>query len=94
VSRNGGTQPRWQRDGKALFYISAANRLMSVAINTAGGTLTAREPEPLFEIPAGSRWRYDVSPDGQRFLVVLPEAERVGYALLPMIMNWTELLRR
>jgi hypothetical protein len=93
VSRDGGIQPRWKRDGKELFYISTSNQLMSVGISTAGGALSAREPEPLFEMPvAGVRWRYDVSPDGQRFLVQPPGEG--GAVMLPMIMNWTELLRR
>jgi WD40 repeat protein len=94
VSRNGGTRPRWRRDGKELFYISASDQLMTVGINAAGGKFTAREPEPLFEMPPGPRWRYDVSPDGQRFLVGQREGEDTASPMLQMIMNWTELLKR
>jgi hypothetical protein len=67
---------------------------MTVGINAAGGKFTAREPEPLFEMPPGPRWRYDVSPDGQRFLVGQREGEDTASPMLQMIMNWTELLKR
>jgi hypothetical protein len=38
VSNDGGTQPRWNRNGKELFYIAADSKLMSVAIETTGAS--------------------------------------------------------
>jgi Tol biopolymer transport system component len=75
VSTTGGTFPRWARDGRALYYISADDELMAVPV-TPGATFKAGTPVPLFKLspllPAGSGvggWRWDVTPDGQRFLV-------------------------
>ena len=72
ISNGGGSQPVWRGDGKELFYLSLDNKLMAVEVDTKG-TFRSREPKPLFVIDGLARWgprnRYDVSPDGQRFLV-------------------------
>ena len=76
ASSNGGVQPRWRRDGKELFYLAADQRLMAVPVRL-GATFEADAPVPLFRtrlIPQGSQsillpTAYDVSADGQRFVV-------------------------
>jgi Tol biopolymer transport system component len=74
VSRGGGTEPRWRGDGKELFYIGPTETLMAVPIATSG-TFSSGEPTPLFQIrgraPISSTdlFTYDVTKDGQRFLV-------------------------
>jgi Tol biopolymer transport system component len=74
VSRGGGTEPRWRGDGKELFYIGPTETLMAVPIATSG-TFSSAEPTPLFQIrgraPISSTdlFTYDVTKDGQRFLV-------------------------
>jgi hypothetical protein len=78
VSRSGGRQPRWRNNGTESFYLSpATHQLMAVRVNTAGA-FEAREPKPLLDVSESwnGRWRYDVSPDGQRFLVGEQESER------------------
>jgi hypothetical protein len=35
VSSGGGTQPRWRRDGRALYYLSADGTMMSVTLDPA-----------------------------------------------------------
>ena len=32
ISPNGGSEPRWRRDGNELFYLASSNKLMSVPI--------------------------------------------------------------
>jgi len=70
VSSDGGWDPRWRRDGRELFYLSLDRRLMAVPVNT-GGKFRAGTPVPLFDMgdrdPTG--FGYDVSADGQRFLI-------------------------
>ena len=73
ISDAGGMQPRWRRDGKALFYVAADGKLMSVSIETTpdGQTFKASPPTELFatrilEISGPNRQQYAVSPDGQR----------------------------
>lgn len=72
VSFSGGTQPRWSRDGKELFYVND-DELIAVPVDTDGGFRLGR-PQSLyrsknlqngFPIPT-----YDVSHDGQRFVMV------------------------
>ncbi len=76
VSVEGGSQPRWRRDGRELFFLAADARIMAVAVR-AGEPVDLGAPVPLFRSPttASNRselaiWNdYDVSPDGQRFLI-------------------------
>jgi serine/threonine-protein kinase len=71
VSASGGTRPLWSRSGDELFYESAGT-LMRVAV-TIEPTFEAGIPTRLFDGPyvygALERW-YDISPDGQRFLLM------------------------
>jgi len=77
VSRNGGAQVRWRRDGKELFYVGLDARLMAVPIQLAsnGVQIGIGAPAPLFTTHIGGavqgadRQQYMVSSDGQRFLM-------------------------
>src|SRR6185503_11871023 len=68
VSREGGTQPRWRRDGKELYYLSFDSRLTAVEVN-AGQAFQAGTPKALFPVPilggnaVGNVHRYDVTAD-------------------------------
>ncbi|HVN76415.1 MAG TPA: protein kinase, partial [Thermoanaerobaculaceae bacterium] len=99
VSIGGGQMAVWRQDGAELFYVARDGMLMSVALRTSGSSLEVGEPQPLFLLElAGSgeisdpRHPYDVSPDGQRFLVIrrAPDAEPDGAVV---VTNWTALLR-
>jgi Tol biopolymer transport system component len=94
VSTTGGSQPRWRRDGKELFYIALDHKLMAVSVKT-GATFEAETPHPLFEtnLPTTPlRQTYSVSPDGQRFLLTSPL--EVSSAPLTLIESWTAGLRK
>ena len=79
VSKNGGAQVRWRRDGKELFYIAFDDRLMSVPIDLSPNGESARigSAVPLFTTRVGgvvgvlgpTRPQYAVSRDGKRFLM-------------------------
>jgi Tol biopolymer transport system component len=94
VSTNGGAQVRWRRDGKELFYIALDGRLMAVPIHMAANTQTIEvgSPVPLFLTRVGgaltypNNQQYDVSPDGQRFLMntIIEEAP----SPITVILNW------
>jgi len=94
VSKNGGAQVRWRRDGKELFYIAFDNQLMAVPIQFASTeqTINAGTPIPLFTTRVGgavsspNKQQYDVSLDGQRFLMntIIDEAA----APITVILNW------
>jgi dipeptidyl aminopeptidase/acylaminoacyl peptidase len=90
VSRGGGWAPRWSGDGKELFFLSLDSTVMAATIDPTTGVATGA-PRALF--PTGlrrgfQRRPYDVTTDGQRFLVPTmqpPEPFRV-------VLNWHALL--
>jgi Tol biopolymer transport system component len=94
ISTTGGAQVRWRRDGKELFYIALDGRLMAVPISLASTTQTmeAGSPIPLFATRVGGalsipfRQQYDISPDGQRFLMNTVTEEAA--APITVILNW------
>jgi serine/threonine protein kinase len=94
ISIDGGSQPRWRRDGKELFYLAPNGKLMAVRIKT-GATVAAEDPRPLFQttLPAvAPRQTYAVSADGQRFFMTAPL--EAGSPPMTIVLNWTGLLKR
>jgi Tol biopolymer transport system component len=90
VSRGGGVQARWRRDGKELLYISPDSKMMSVEVNTQP-VFQARTPQPLFAteiVDTGIRtgpMSWDLAPDGNRFLII---SESSTDASLTVALNW------
>ncbi len=75
VSGNGGTQPRWSKDGKELFYVER-DTLMAVAAATTP-SFTSGAVTRLFQdanLLGPGNPRYDVSADGRRFVLPGPVA--------------------
>jgi eukaryotic-like serine/threonine-protein kinase len=74
VSRGGGSEPRWRGDGKEIFYIGPKGTITAVPVNEEG-TFSAGNPTPLFQshgraqISSTDLFTYDVTKDGQRFLM-------------------------
>jgi Tol biopolymer transport system component len=90
VSTDGGTQPVWNPNGKEIFY-RVGDKMMAVGLSATGAALTLSQPVELFERPfaygAGITIpNYDVTRDGQRFLMVKDEFTA---GRLRMILNWT-----
>ncbi|HUM01071.1 MAG TPA: protein kinase [Thermoanaerobaculia bacterium] len=92
VSPEGGREPVWRADGKELFFVEAG-RVMAVPVR-AGAAFEFGKPQPLFfaRMPDMPFCKYDVSADGQRFLVntVVSEAQSNPITL---VQNWTEELK-
>jgi Tol biopolymer transport system component len=83
VSVGGGTQPRWRRDGKELFFIGPADKLYAVTVGTET-TFDFDAPRPLFQACSAPRaqdarssfrYRYDVAADGKRTLWICAESD-------------------
>lgn len=93
ISTAGGLEPRWSRDGRALFY-RQGRTIMRVGV-TLKPAFSAGAPEKLFEAPIdgaynGDNHRWHVSPDGQRFLLqTLPDSRPNP---IRVIVNWPRLL--
>ena len=97
VSTSGGHSPLWSRDGRELFYRSGS-KIMAVDVDTKSG-FSAGKPRMLFEGPylptSGSLPYYDVSPDGQRFLMLKPvESQTSVPTQINVVLNWFEELKR
>jgi len=71
ISADGGTQARWRHDGKEIFYLSPERRLMSAKLTLGNDSLKVDRIEPLFtlQFPYGAYHAFDVTRDGERFLV-------------------------
>ena len=92
VSNGGGEQPRWRADGKELFYLSADGKMMAAPVKE-GANFDAGTPVALFQanarelVATSEQMMYDVSTDGQRFLVNTqvknPEARPMS-----VVLNW------
>jgi eukaryotic-like serine/threonine-protein kinase len=95
VSRGGGQQPRWRRDGKELFFLTTGNRLMAAEIRDRGASLEIGARQSLFQTHAApSPFRtYDVTGDGEKFIIVSRHAELSPKAIT-IIANWPGLLLR
>ncbi|HET7226307.1 MAG TPA: hypothetical protein VFK69_11410, partial [Candidatus Eisenbacteria bacterium] len=96
VSASGGTYPRWRADGRELYFISGDQTLEAVPVEV-GDTFRAGTPVALFKprlIRTGlTGYRYDVSADGQRFLI--NEALNAGAeAPVIVVMNWAQELSK
>ena len=89
VSVAGGSQPRWRRDGRELFYVSPDQKMMAVPVKISATGIEAGTPHAIFEgAPESTRERIDYQPtdDGQRFLLNLPAD--VVPTPITMALNW------
>ena len=89
VSPGGGTQPVWRRDGRELYYLAGGDTLMAVAweprsseVARATVLFKAGIPSSGSDIPL-----FDVSPDGQRFLVNTTLQHQASPPLT-LVVNW------
>jgi Tol biopolymer transport system component len=99
VSSDGANEPLWSASGRELFYRSG-DRMMAVEINADGESL-AGKPRQLFEgsyvrSHAGyARAQYDVSPDGQRFLMLkVVEQKADPITQIHVVLNWSDELKQ
>ena len=96
ISNEGGTEPVWAQNGRELFY-REGNKMMAVEI-TMRPTFHAGTPTLLFE---GQYFRdlalteadYDITRDGQRFLMIQP-GEQEAATQINVVLNWFEELKR
>jgi serine/threonine-protein kinase len=95
VSKGGGREPVWSRDGREIFY-RAGRAMMAVAVKTRAG-FGAETPRKLFEgaynfEPLSAHPVYDVSRDG-RFLMVKAMSPPRYASKLDLVLDWFEDVR-
>ena len=97
VSTGGGTYPRFRRDGKELFYLSADRHLMAVEVKPDAAGFAYGSPKSLFETRISGKDdrpgnQYVVTSDGQRFLINNVAGE--GYSPITILLNWAALHKK
>jgi len=98
VSTGTGALPRWRGDGKELFYADGG-KLMSATVDANGSGVQIGARRELFSFPTAlaaiARPGYDVTADGQRFLVLdaVGGAQAAATAPLTVVVNWQAALK-
>ena len=99
ISVDGGSHPRWSKNGKELYF-RRENSVMMVALDITGDALRAGTPEKVFEGPflqaniGGNTYAdYDVSPDGQRFAMLRGEGGQIVADHMIVVFHWFDELR-
>ena len=92
ISADGGDFSVWSPTGDELYY-QRENTIMAVSYEVEGGALRPGVPRPLAEMPEGSLLR-DISPDGERFLILSPTGEDPPSTELHVTLHWFEELER
>jgi Tol biopolymer transport system component len=98
VSRGGGEEPRWRGDGKELFFMAPDGRVLASEVKTGGGFETGA-PVALFQshprqpISAMDFFSYDVTNDGQKFLVNT-KVDSSNAEPLSVILNWASEIEK
>jgi len=103
VSNGGGTNPKWRRDSKELYYRTTEGGVMVVDI-TGEAAFQAGAPKPLFQVPPfmsamvslpiiGAATTWDVTRDGRQFLLTTHPVES-SPSPFTVVLNWTSLLSK
>jgi Tol biopolymer transport system component len=93
ISTTGGTQARWRADGKELFFVSGNGDLKAAEVAIQGNAVEVGAVRSLgIPVVQFRGWMYDVSTDGQRFLVAVRPEQKT--APLALVSNWPLLLKK
>jgi DNA-binding winged helix-turn-helix (wHTH) protein/Tol biopolymer transport system component len=96
ISQAGGSFPRWRPDGSELFYLAANGSIMAVRTDTKTTIFRSGVPERLFDTKLQTlregRQSFGVTPDGQRFLISVPDDASPTQSLV-VVSNWLSTLK-
>jgi len=91
VSSGGGGWPRWRGDGREIIYEDPSGDLVGIGVEPRGEGLAFSEPERLFQHKVSDGKSWDVTHDGQRFLLVEPE-ENQDPQPITVVVNWPQAI--
>ena len=100
VSSTGGIQPLWARSGRELFYVGPGGALMTVPVQSHDTMWSAGTATKLFaasSLTGGIARGYDVSSDGQRFVMIKEggDTDQIAAASqIIVVQHWGEELKR
>jgi serine/threonine protein kinase len=97
ISTQGGRVPKWRKDSREsgeLFFLSNEGTVMSVKANGTGSTFVVGSVSPLFSVSKSfSPELYDVTRDGQRFLIGTVPGGAIS-PTLTLVSGWQEKLKK
>jgi len=98
ISKSARILANHRGDGKELFYLSSDYKLMATPVTTganfdAGTPVTLFQAAPRQPVPLTDRFAYDVSRDGQRFLIIT-QVRQADTAPMSIVLNWTKKLNK
>jgi hypothetical protein len=102
VSTQGGVSPRWNSNGRELFYVALDGTVMSVEASGDNGVFQSGIPKPLFKpkgLPSqstGDFGFFDASSDGRKFMLALSSAASAAAppARFTVVLNWQARLNK
>jgi hypothetical protein len=104
LSTEGGTDPVWRRDGREMYYRNG-DQMMAVAVSS-GAVGPFAKPTVLWQaqylagvgsscgMSGATSANYDVTADGERFLMIEDKSEVRECKLLHVVTNWSRSLLR
>jgi eukaryotic-like serine/threonine-protein kinase len=96
VSTQGGWFPQWRRDGRELFYVSPDSKIMCAEVKENGTSFEVGAVRPLFVTKPYFGYftgnLYDVTADGERFIVPYDEGE--ADRTITLVTNWPAAVKR
>ncbi|MFZ0798381.1 MAG: hypothetical protein WAM98_11405, partial [Terriglobales bacterium] len=100
VSTEGGGYPKWTKGGKELIYFDRGEKMMAVDVETQPSFHTGT-PHLLFDVPQGKYEmrtdplvNFDVTKDGEKFVLVQFTGDNVDTGYVSVTLNWFEELRK
>ena len=95
ISKDGGTEPKWRRDGTEIIFQAPprGTSKMAVQVRIVDGAFHPEAPQLLFTAPLDYGW--DVTADGKRFLLaVLPTGQPNAVTPITVLLNWQAELKK
>jgi eukaryotic-like serine/threonine-protein kinase len=98
ISTGGGDQPKWRGDGKELFYLSPDGKIMAVSVSAgtnfdAGASTALFQANPREGIATSEQVSYDISKDGQKFLINTQEKQEDAMPM-SVVLSWPAKLNK
>src|SRR5262245_15543101 len=98
ISNGTGYEVKWRGDGKELYYETAdgSGKVMAAAIQTGPEGIRAETPRVLFtaDFFPQALHQFDVTPDGQRFVMMVNPPAEGNVDRLTVVTNWQAALRK
>jgi Tol biopolymer transport system component len=94
VSTAGGSQPRWRRDGRELYFVDPKGTLHAAGVSL-GAKVVIAQPQALFQTNLADyamEGRYAVASDGSRFLVNIDD--NADMQAINVVLNWPSALKK